>query len=272
MNQSSIAAHERAPDRQQAPRVSAFARYVARMAPTTPSLPIVHTTNALCFREMTELGQMTPQPCNVFVGESLLYFFYGKPSYRLFTDYDSALTAEAPVAIILSKNVVTACKRIFPFDSGGFDRYRKFMPRQFHLPHFELKLQDCVPEQVVGTFFDSNLDYFDGLAKSNSEIPADQFEATSISDLLQYKGKDALDDRAWSIEIQIPNIVELNSKTVLAVVMPSVFLDTSLGRTVQDHWGAEAIPYKLSGRGKPAEYHSTVRDLTRNYLVQNELL
>lgn len=245
---------------------NAFTRYVKRSKAAPPPLPVIHTTNALCLREIVEEGRMTPQPCDVFTGEDLLYFFYGKPSYRLFADFDSALTAEAPVALILSGALVTESKRLFPFDSGGFDRYKKFMPKQFKLPHFELEHSTCEPGQIVTTFFRSNSEYFDGQPRPDLTIPADQFEAESFFQLLKYKGREALDDRAWTIELQIPKAIPLDKTTVLSVVMPDILVDTDLGEIISKKWDVLPLTYNLTGRGKPSDYHATIRGLTRDFL------
>lgn len=253
-------------------RLGALSRFFSVATSVQPTLPVVHTTTALAFRDMAEAGEMTPQPCDVFVGEDLLYFFYGKPSYRLFADHDSALTAEAPIALILSPNIAANAARLFPFDSGGFDRYKAFMPRQFKLTNFQLDVPECPPNRIVGAFFSSNRSYFDGEARADALIEADQFEAESLYEILRFKGKGALDDRAWSIEIQVQKSIPLNGSTVLAVVMPSVLIGSELGLTVVDQWKVPLLPYKLSGRGKPADYHALVREQVRTFLVEREFL
>ena len=272
MNETAVSAPKRIPVNGRRPPSAAFGRFVVQTPSTKPALPIVDTTNALSLREMVELGEMTPQPCDVFAGEQLLYFFYGKPAYRLFTDYDSALTAEAPIALILSASIAAETKRLFPFDSGGFERYRRFMPKQFELQYFDLAPAGCEPGQIVSTFFDSNAKYFAGAPKLDFDAPPDQFELASFLELLRYKGKDAFDDRAWTIELQIPNTISLNSSTVLAVILPSILADTELGRRVSSEWQAEILPYDFTGRGRPIEYHSAVRDLTKSFLQRGQFV
>ena len=242
-----------------------FADFVGKESSVTPILPVLHTTTAFYLAEMVNTGYMIPGPCRVFTGENLLYFYYGKPTYRDELS-ESAIVAEAPVCIILSSDIISKSKRIFPFDSGAFDRYRRFLPRAAGLAHFELSSSRDEPSRIISAFFETNDRYLDGIARQDRVIAADQFEAAALYELYRYKGSGEFDDRGWTIELQVPEDVELRTPSVLALIMPNALAETELHRAIVDQWRIEPILYPLSGRWRPKEFHSQIEALARKSL------
>jgi len=97
-------------------------RLINSQQAATPILPLLHTTDVYRFTNVLEDGQLEPRACPVFKGEPLLYFFYGRPSYRANPKEEATgLDHYLPVCLLFRAQNVTPIKRIFPFDSGGFD-------------------------------------------------------------------------------------------------------------------------------------------------------
>src|ERR1041384_5094254 len=87
--------------------------------PTVQELPSVHVTNGYSFRNILGTRTLVPSPDDVFKTEQLLYFFYGKPSYRPSANQQlEPSDAEYSAAFILkpgSLGKLKVVKRVFPF-------------------------------------------------------------------------------------------------------------------------------------------------------------
>ena len=72
-----------------------------------PMLPLMHVTKAETFaRYLAKNEKLEPRTCPVF-GEALLYFFYGRPAYKL--DNENPIITDEylfPVCFIDRKSVV----------------------------------------------------------------------------------------------------------------------------------------------------------------------
>jgi hypothetical protein len=112
-----------------------------------PVLPLVHTTDVYRFSNVLDDGRLEPRECPVFDKEPLLYFFYGRPSYRANSkEAATALDHYLPVCLLFRSSVVNPIKRIFPFDSGGF--HDELYADAFHK---DMKLDDFGLEPDINT-------------------------------------------------------------------------------------------------------------------------
>jgi hypothetical protein len=80
-------------------------------------LPIAHLTTARWLKKILDAGSLLPRSCKVF-GQDLLYFSYGGVFYRS-SKMQTENVAELPVGMVFTPQVLDACMRIFPFDSGA---------------------------------------------------------------------------------------------------------------------------------------------------------
>lgn len=88
-------------------------------------LPLCHTTTEGFFMNIYESGNIISEDeCPVY-HEHLIYFFYGKPSYIVEHEIEN-ITDDPPITFIYDLKDIEEyeIKRILPFDSGGFDRYK----------------------------------------------------------------------------------------------------------------------------------------------------
>lgn len=251
-----------------------FASFIDSGLALQPRLPYFHGTDGHSFRAILESRQLEPQACPVY-GETLLYLFYGKPSYRVNAGEEaSRLRARLPVCFILSPDILDSCKRIVPFDSGAFAGkiYSQFISPNMKLPDFELAPFIESAQKLISRFFESNNDYYWGKANANVSLPVMQFEAEAYYYLILDSSKGPSDDRSCTIELQTDHPVELTVQTVEAVVLPEQFLEDDRVREILvNEWVAEPICYDFT-RMKPVEYSSVVYHLAGQYLSRKGLL
>jgi hypothetical protein len=89
------------------------------------SFPFTHATTFDSLERMLDAGVVRPNNCDVF-GEELVYLFYGRFAYRIQMEENlNSLSNDGPVALIFKDNIAHNIhfKRVFPFDSGGYEQF-----------------------------------------------------------------------------------------------------------------------------------------------------
>ncbi|WDF71458.1 hypothetical protein [Novosphingobium sp. KACC 22771] len=242
------------------------------------SLPLVHSTKSYNLKSIIESEAIKPKKCDVFLNESLNYFFVGRPSYKYSTSSNSADHWELPCCFIFSTDIVKKPRRIFPFDSGAFSKgrfpdYIEMMPRD----EFETNIPDA-PERIIGSFFGSAERYFKLESKSSNlfdqEFSLSPFDA-EISAILRLAGERTnsdFDDRRLAIEIQSDQAVTLSTNKPLAVVLPEQYLSIeSVIDKIQNQWDAEPIGYPMYSLSISC-YHALIYHEIYKYYKRNNFL
>lgn len=187
--------------------MSALHRFLQRNQITQARpLPLVHTTESYYLKRIVDAGVIKTQPCNVFVGEKLSYFFVGRAAYKRDLMQEAEYW-ELPTCLVFSfflENV----KRLFPFNSGAFvaKRYPNYI-NMMDLSDFEITGDLKAPHKIIGTFFTSARNYYRLSAR-----PREQFETMfdvdvldeemkALHKLIQHKDQ-KFDDRRFAIEVQ----------------------------------------------------------------------
>lgn len=259
-------------------------------------MPLVHSTDLAGFREIMHTGKLAPTQCPVFK-EDLLYFFYGRPAYRVSSEVAGGLQeAYMPICIIMEPKIAIPVSRIFPFDSGAFQSklFKRFIPTKFTIDSYQLGTQLDLPQQVVSAFFGNNENYMSGDVQTTT-IPPLELEVSHyyrlISDTgISFEDEDPFpDDRRYSIEIQSPDEVPLKefavSKAarrsrkkkslahvvvghkVLAVIMPRAYMrDSSIRGMITKTWKAKILPYNYAHHQNPMVVHGAVWQVASEYL------
>src|ERR1017187_7070133 len=213
--------------------MSKFNDFVQSGTPLFPQLPLTHICEAFDFRNIAVTQQLATSPCNVFAGEHLLYFFYGKPAYRPFRENAATSNlAFMSVCILLKPEALRRPKRVAPFDTGAFQNglFKDQMHPKMKLDDFLLDPTYDMPARVVGRFYDSNKAYYSE-SPVQITIPPLEFEAASYYGLISAKATTPTDDRRSTIEVQSDSAIALTTDLVLLIVLPRVFLDDSGFRT-----------------------------------------
>jgi hypothetical protein len=238
-----------------------FKAFVEKQSPSTPLMPLCHTCDAYTFRSIILSKKLEIRECNVFKGEKLLYFFYGRPSYRIGRPNGStSLQAYYPVCFVLKWDQMKDPIRVIPFDSGAF--YKGLVHEFFHT---EMKKEDFVlnPEKdsaqkIVGGFFENNIGYINSEPRKNITCSKMDFEILSYLNMLEGKSDSFADDRRSTIEVQYNVDIDLNSNIVETIILPRVFLsDPDVLDVIQKQWNITPLVYEIF-RGNPSEFQSVV--------------
>jgi hypothetical protein len=213
-------------------------------------VPLLHTTDMHAFRFIHLSDMLQPQECDVFRGESLLYFFYGWPAYRIHREVGSTTAKHyAPICMIMDGTFSPAPKRILPFDSGAYHKRLFHPPMHEDLPAhaYELAVGLDAPQKLIRIFYGSFRNYYDRRPLMDVLDENTAWQNLSVDayyQLISRRSNSRSDDRASAIEIQIDSPVQLRGN-VGAVILPSGYLDQP-GVLIQvESWGAKAIPYDL---------------------------
>ena len=121
-------------------------------------LPLMHSCEAFDFEEIIRENQLKPMVCSVF-NKQLLYFFYGKPSYPV-GGKDNLNRTDAlccPVCLIIDLDKIDIY-RVFPFDSGAFNRslYDNFLHKHMKIEKFELDNNSNAIRSYISVVFGNN--------------------------------------------------------------------------------------------------------------------
>jgi len=242
-----------------------FTYFIHDFEPALPFLPLTHTTDAFQFnKSILKNAKLEPQFCNIFK-ENLLYFFYGRPAYRVNSGQKLTLSAAYPIVILLKPEADKYAKRVYPFDSGAYEGglYDKYMPNKFELDLFLVEpnpeYPGCIPipdipARIVSAFFESNANYYFAnkfRPFSDNDLEFKHFEAEGYYELIKTKAETEFDDRRSTIEIQTIESVSLSSDTVYTVILPQSFLENEYVRnTVIKTWKSDPLTYP-SYRSEP---------------------
>lgn len=215
------------------------------------AIPIVHTTTAHFLRSILESNNLEPRNCPVFQ-EKLLYFFCGKPAYKVAGDKGEAKHWELPACFIFEHDIAQKPVRIFPFDSGAhasgkLPNYIQVIP----LSDFDCSSATAAPSKIIGAHFMDFERYFKRQPKDKDGFESDfqpsvfDAEIQALHTLYLDKHSNSFDDRSASIEMQFKLEVNLQKTKPLAVIVPSqYFQNPKFLYHVQNVWEAEILSYE----------------------------
>jgi hypothetical protein len=248
-----------------------FNDFVKAAAESKPVLPLVHTSDAFYLDSILQQSQLATTECDVFTGEHLLYFFYGRPAYRTMCgNAVRKLRSQAPICLLIGAEHVSSIRRVAPFDTGAFAT--RFFEEYFH-PAMTKEdfLVDPTIEmagRIVGRFFGTNERYFLSRPTDPLEVlPWDHY-SSSYAAMIRDESRGRGDDRRATVEIQTDQPVPLGPGVVKAVVLPVDLLD---GPILQAITALKAFPITyefISG----SEHHGVIVEKVKDYLRSERLL
>jgi hypothetical protein len=254
--------------------MSRFWAYLESADAGPSQLPLTHVTDAYTLRGVLEDKTLLAQgECKVF-NELLLYFFYGRPAFRVGEEGEvSGLRSEAPVCLVLTSDLISSAKRVIPFDSGGYakGRFHAAFHKRMPMKDFYLQPSMDAPTKLIKTFFGTNEAYYDAQPLKEVLIPPTAFEAESYHKLITDDRRNKYDNRVSAIEVQIAAKVKVDGH-VLAALIPEILLDDSNIRQQLVSFNITPLPYKLRGGIGAREYPALFFDHIRDYLVSSGFL
>jgi hypothetical protein len=236
-------------------------------------LPIFHSCDAFFLRSILVERKLIPSVCTIFKNEQILYFFYGRPSYKNSSNLSSGLHALLPISIILKADAITDIIRIAPFDTGAFTigLYKEYLHPEMTLDSFFITPTKQSISKTVAYFFSSNEQYFASKPKNELKYDAMDFEIQSYHNLLKGIEQSPTDDRKASIEIQIKTDIELTNDTIEAIIIPEHFLASKFIQDAAKSLNARFLTYE--SYGLPSKlYYSQILALTKKYLKDKHYL
>jgi hypothetical protein len=239
-----------------------------------PLLPLVHTTDVYRFTNVLEDERLEPRECDVFKGEPLLYFFYGRPSYRTNTNEGAtALDHYLPVCFLFKNKTVSPIKRIFPFDSGGFHKelYADAFHKDMKLDHFGLEPEIDTPGRVISLFFETPDAYLRARSAPSVILDASELEAKSYLAFISQRLSNTMDNRVSGIELQFEGPLSIRG-AVEAVVLPDTLYSSPIIESKLAASRIEALLYPQVDRQRPSEYVTKIFDLCFEYYRRSGLM
>ncbi|HSV28278.1 MAG TPA: hypothetical protein VLL76_01930 [Candidatus Omnitrophota bacterium] len=252
-----------------------FKDSIAGTAVAGPHLPVVHTTSAFAFDGIAETGLLEADDCNVYVGEKLLYFFYGRPAFR--PNYGDKTTGQdqfAPVCLVMRADVAAAPRRVMPLDSGAFANR---IMSDYHHPKMKKEGFELPPDldstrQVIGVYFNgSNSHYYEQDGASPATRDKRNWYVETYVSLIDRKAANVGDGRLTAIEIQLDKDVTL-AGNVLAVALPHRLWEDPEIQALIKGWGAKELVYRIDTKFRPNEACAKIEDVVRDYLEDQGLL
>jgi hypothetical protein len=248
--------------------VTTLREIVAAETAAAEELPLVHTTRCEILPHIVASHELRSlKECDVFRGEYLLYFFYGRPAYRHTLGAEPSGNLDlCPVCFVFKPHTIgAAAKRVFACDSGGV--HKGFFRDHLQPPdRDEMQLETTLDSarKLVPLVFGDNSHYYLGHARQVCPpvFPTGS-AAARFHALLTDTGELAADDRRSVIEVQMDSPVRLEHH-LLYLVLPREIMDQpEMRATVRPIWQADPILYDVYPGAPPHEYTATIRDTLR---------
>jgi hypothetical protein len=251
-----------------------FADYVGFQAAVSTELPLVHTTECRHMASIQASHTLEPKDCKVF-GEPLLYFFYGRPSYRDPSQTRPILdVAYCPLCFVFKPQRPFKIARMYPFDTGASQKglYEPEIVRSNAIIKYTVAAAIESARQIIQRFFQTNENYLASRPSIGLTFSPGEVDVEAYYKLVTGGGTLECDDRRSAIEIQIKENIDLRDH-LMAVVMPTHFLDdASLRKTLIEEWCAHPLTYDADLGMRPTEFHGNVRAMIRKYYKHWKLL
>jgi len=241
-------------------------------------LPLIHTCDGYGFRSILESGIIESSLCPVF-NKDFVYAFYGKPSYKIAMEGSSKNVVNFPVCFIMSQSYLPSFSRMYPFDSGAFEKIDDIKSSYFHksmnISDFQVSPNIANAVKIVKKFYLNNRKYVDDDPGADLEaFKPSEFEARGYAELIKSRSVARFDDRVSTIEIVYDKSIQLNKWNLMQVIIPNGWTaqdDTIFELLAKKYGVTEPIIY-YAGRGNPLVCHGAINQKYREYVEDGGLL
>ena len=246
-----------------------FARFVGRHEAAQPLLPAVRITNVVGFGKALDCRTLKLND------EGLLYFFYGKPSFKISKKHSipTKILGDAAVCFVLDLSSLPEIHRAFALDTGAYHgkRYDNYLPNGLLLADFELPVGAQSLQQLVRAFFGDNERYYSGHAKADLTLDALDHASEVYANIIRSAVSSGLDERACSCELQFNQPIELLRECLITIIMPGLLYDDPEVKKFVTEVGIIPILYRFK-RASPDERTEVVYEKLGDFYEQRKLL
>jgi hypothetical protein len=224
------------------------------------------------FKHIIQDIQLKTFTCKVFE-KDLLYFFYGRPSYRIKANgLPTSSPAYLPVCFILDFGKTGLPYHVYPFDSGAENAnlFGDFLHERWSNADFALTPGLEAPGRVVSCYYDTNKNYFLEKPIGRTIMPMD-LEAQSYKNLVENQGDTKYDNRRSSVEVAYDTHIQLSAENLLAVALPINLMDDKRVTDFIAAYNAQPLVY-VTSHENPGGYHSAIRTVVFKFLTDNQYL
>jgi hypothetical protein len=188
--------------------------------PQPRDLCLAHVTNMNSLRDMLRTGSISPKHDKLF-GEDLVYFFYGRPTYKgawRAGKRAADILERAPVCIVLRTDGLEKPHRVFPFDTSVLS---SLISRQKHadwpkLQDYECAVDDWAPRSLVANLWGDN----DAYMRGNIDLDIHDRDSALVRFVnRQFKRNPHVASQATAIEVQYDREVPLRNQ-LAAIIVP----------------------------------------------------
>lgn len=233
-------------------------------------LPFVHSCEAFSLETIIEEGRLQTSMCPVFE-KDYLYFFYGKPAYRVAQNIEENRTdyLHLPCCLIFKSDNINISK-VFPFDSGGFDNniYEKFFHKRMKIEKFELENSIEGISKYINVFFVDNDEYINGIAKRNTPTNA---YIESLSNLLLAEGHYNMDERSRTVEVISGESIKLGSN-LIGVVLPTELMRRDCISDFINNNDIRYETYNFRPLTRAVEYNQVIFERVMSIIGKSDLI
>ena len=208
-----------------------FGDFVEENEAHEPLLPLAHTFRAAHLETLIKEKTLFTRECDTFLKENLLYFYYGKPAYRLDRDEETIDNTDLeylyPVTILLnSKGLKHAPAKVFASDSGALEAgiFNKDVGLAVKPQTFQLVNKVKSAAKVVKTFYGDNHNYYYGKPFHKDEVEYD-ISDSNISKYIQLISNNISqgDNRKRTVEVIFNEDIDLTKCDIDLVIFPVKF-------------------------------------------------
>ena len=235
----------------------------------TPALlPTMHSTSCLIGENILQEDKLSVKVCPVFK-EPLLYFFYGKPSYRVSSKHSHKSRTDclrSPCCFIFDSHKIHA-KYIYPFDTGAYSSgiFEDMIPSEIDIKKFQLEPDPTNIPEYVRAFFGNNENYLQGIS-SIDDKSFNNVVTFTLGQILSAKGTFEFDDRARTVEIISEDNLKV-SDAIMAIIVPQPFVrNEAFKNFLKDHSDIDVITYFTHYPSDPASHNEAVFQKAIDYL------
>lgn len=238
-------------------------------------LPLVHTSRCEWMTQLPVPTELQTSHCEIYK-ECLLYFFYGRPAYRVKNEHVHDI-AYCPICFILKpRRTNLSVRRVIPTDSGGLMSGR-LEPDLTSKDHRLIQLTSTVraAQQLVKAIYGSNLSYVTGkvsLASESGEASGNEdtdgspdHVANRYIEVLKSPSISKTDDRKSVIEFQLGCNVPFEGN-LQAVILPLPMLDSKSLVEQLENWGVEVQTYFTFEGSCPSGYSDVIKQMAVKFL------